>query len=175
LRLKLAARKLTVKNRPFCPKKTTSKPFIAFLSGLLAFVLAAGCAGSYGRFAFDENVTDAFKTYQVPPDLKFYYYGVNNRHYAIVGLDPKWELRSRIWRPIDPQTEEFKKAVRYIWEIEIRPPYYPRGSNIFDNEGNKVGVYYSSLYATVKFGPDNQIQVMPDSGFHEGFREERNH
>lgn len=170
-----ADRKFTMRKRPFNPKQFISKPFVAFLFGLSAFALAAGCAGSYGRVTFDDNVTDAFKAGRVPSDFKFYYYGVNNRHYAIVGLDPKWELRSRIWRPIDPQTEEFRKAVKNIWEIEHQAPYYARGSNIFDNEGNKIGVYYSSLYVTVKFGSDNQIQVMPDTVRDEGFLEERVH
>ena len=162
-----------MKSGPFCPEKVNSKPFIAFLFGLLAFALAAGCGGSYGRAAFDDNVTDAFKTYRVSSDFKFYYYGVNNRHYALVGLDPKWELQSRIWSEIDPQTEKFKEAVKSMWETERYPPYSARGSHIFDNEGNKIGVYYSSLYVTVKFGSDNQIQVMPDSVSNEGFFEER--
>ena len=162
-----------MKSAPFCPKRAISNPVIVFLFGLLVFALAAGCTGSYGRVAFDDNVTDAFEAGQVSSDLKFYYYGVNKRHYAIVGLDPKWELRSRIWSDIDPQTEKFKEAVKYIWEIERYPPYLARGSNIFDNEGNKIGVYYSSLYVTVKFGSDNQIQVMPDTVHSEGFFEER--
>ena len=157
---------------PMCPKKAISKPFIVFLLCLSAYLLV-GCAGTYGRVTFDDNVTDAFKTYQLPYDLKFYYYGVGNRHYAIVGLESKWELQSRIWRDIDPQTEKFKEAVKYIWEIENRPPYIARGSHIFDTEGNTVGVYFSGLYATVKFGPENQIQVMPDTVHHEGFLEER--
>jgi len=157
----------------YYPKKVASKPFIALLFGLLAFALATGCAGSYGRVAFDDNVTDAFKTGQVPSDFKFYYYGVNNRHYAIVGLDPKWELQSRIWSEIDPQSEKFKEAVKFMWEIENYPPYNVRGSHIFDIEGKKIGVYYSCLYATVKFGSDNQIQVMPDTVHSEGFFEER--
>lgn len=168
-----AERKFTMRKRPFSLNQVISKPFITFLFGLLAFALAAGCTGSYGRVAFDENVADAFKTFQVPADYKYYYYGVNNRHYAILGLDPKWKLQSRIWRQIDPQTEKFKEAVKYMWEIENYPPYYVRGSYIFDNEGNKVGVYYSSFYATVKFGSDNRIEVIPDTVHHEGFREER--
>ena len=157
----------------FYPKKNASKSFIAFLYGLLVCALAAGCARSYGRVAFDDNVSDAFKTGRVPSDFNFYYYGVNNRHYAIVGLEPKWVLKSRIWSEIDPQSEKFKKAVEYMWEIENYPPYNVRGSNIFDNEGKKIGVYYSCLYATVKFGADNQIKVMPDTVYSEGFFEER--
>lgn len=157
---------------PF-PKKAASKPFIALLFGLLAFVMVAGCGGSYGRVTFDDNVTNAFKTDRVPSDYKFYYYGLNNRHYAILGLDPKWELQSRIWREIDPQSEKFKEAVKYMWEIERYPPYNVRGSHIFDNQGNKIGVYYSGLYASVKFGSDNQIQVIPDTVHSEGFFEER--
>ena len=169
----LAIGKLKMTIIPFCLRKATSQPFIGFLFGLLAFALAAGCAGSYGRVAFDDNVTDAFEAGQVSSDLKFYYYGVNNRHYALVGLNPKWELQSRIWSEIDPRDEKFKEAVKYIWEIERYPPYIARGSNIFDIEGNKIGVYYSSLYVTVKFGSDNQIQVMPDTVHSEGFLEER--
>ena len=162
-----------MKLRTFYSPNADSLSFIAFVYALVVFALAAGCAGSYGRVAFDDKVTDAFKTGQIPSDFKFYYYGLNNRHYAIVGLDPKWELRSRIWSEIDPQSEKFKEAVAYMWEIEGYPPYNVRGSNIFDNEGKKIGVYYSCLYATVKFGSENQIQVMPDKVYHEGFLEER--
>ena len=162
-----------MKIRPFCPQKATSKLIVAFLFCLLALALAVGCAGSYGRVTFDDNVTDAFQADQLPSDLKFYYYGVGNRHYAIVGLEPRWELQSRIWRDIDPQSEKFKEAVKYIWEVEQRPPYNARGSQIFDPEGNKIGMYFSGLYVTVKFGPDNQIQVMPDTANQEGFLEER--
>ena len=161
--------------RPFYPKKVTSELFIAFLFGLLVFALAAGCAGSYGRVTSEDNVTNSFRTHQLPSDFNYYYYGIGNRHYALVGLDSKWELKSRIWREIDPQSEKFKEAVKYIWEIERQPPYLARGSHIFDTEGNKAGVYYAGLDVTVKFGPDNQIQVMPATVHQEGFLEERAH
>ncbi len=164
-----------MKIRPLCSPKTPVKLFFVFGPGLLALVLTAGCSGSYGRVTFDDGVTAAFKTHQVPSDLKYYYYGLYNRHYALVGLDPKFELQTRIWRPIDPQSERFKEAVRNAWEIEHYAPYYARGSRILDLNGNQVGVYYSSFYVSVKFGSDNQIRVMPDSVDHEGFLREWNH
>ena len=108
--------------RPFYLKKVTSKPFIAFLFGLMVFALTVGCAGSYGRVTFDDNVTDAFRTHQLPSDYNYYYYGIGNRHYALVGLDPKWELKSRIWREIDPQSETGLPAVcTLVVSPDLRP------------------------------------------------------
>ena len=44
--------------------------------------------------------------------------------------------------------------------------YSPYGAHILDPSGNKVGVWYSSIYfVAVKFLADNVIVLMPDKPF----------
>lgn len=153
----------------FYPQKTTGLTCSAFGLCLLALALMVGCSGNYGRVAWDAEVTKAFKNNQVQPDYKYYYYGDISRYYAIVGLDPKWELRSRIWQKLEPDTEKFNEATFWIWDNPYYYPHDPRGAHILDSSGNKVGVYYSSLiYVTIKFEPNNQVRVMPDTAFNWG-------
>jgi hypothetical protein len=83
--------------------------------------------------------------------------------YAIVGLDPKLEMQSRIWRKLARDTEDFKVAISRIWYNDYQLPEEPRGAVIMNPDGEKVGVYFSSLHIVViKFEPGNQVMVMPD-------------
>ena len=104
-----AERKFTMRKRPFNLNQVISKPFITFLFGLLAFALAAGCTGSYGRVAFDENVADAFKTFQVPPDYKYYYYGVKTDITPFWGLIPNGSFNHEYGAKSIPKPKSLKK------------------------------------------------------------------
>ena len=125
-----------------------------------------GCTGNYGRIQWDADVTEAFETNQVNPDYQYYFYGVGMQTYAVVGLDPKWEMNSIMWRSLQSDTEEFKVTTSRIWDNDYVAPYYPRGAHIIDASGDRVGVYYSSLiYPTVKFETENQVSVILDTAF----------
>jgi len=143
----------------------TAKSF-AWGFGLLILVLFAGCAQNYGRIHWDAAVTDAFKTAKVDPNYRYYYYGVGMQTYAIVGLEPKWEINSKMWRQLQADSQEFKVIASRIWADTFYAPYRARGGNIMDPNGEKVGIYYSTLsYPTVKFEPDNQVTVILDTPF----------
>jgi hypothetical protein len=130
---------------------------------LFAVVLLVSCAGNYGRIQRDAEVQQAFESNQVPHDYKYYYYGYDTRPYVLFGIDPKYEMDSHLWREVAPDTEEFKKMTRWIWEDY---GYYKFGAHIFDPSGNKVGVYFSSINEiTFKFKDNNQIVVMPYTPF----------
>lgn len=134
--------------------------------GLLTLVLFAGCSQNYGRIHWDEAVTGAFETAKVDPNYRYYYYGVGMQTYAIVGLEPKWEMNSKMWRQLQADSEEFKVTASRIWSDTFYAPYRARGGNIVNPEGEKVGIYYSSLsYPTVKFEPENQVMVILDTPF----------
>jgi hypothetical protein len=130
---------------------------------LLSLVLLLGCAGNYGRIQRDAEVQQAFESDQVPRGYKYYYYGYDTRPYVLFGIDPKYEMDSHLWREATPDTEEFKKMTRWIWEDY---GYQKFGAHILDPSGNKVGVYYSSIYETAfRFKDGNQIVVMPRTPF----------
>ena len=70
---------------------------IPFLMGVFVLFLLAGCSGTYGSLKRDVEVQQAFESNQVPMNYKYYYYG-NSEPYAIFGIEPKYEIDSRVWR-----------------------------------------------------------------------------
>jgi hypothetical protein len=121
-----------------------------------------GCTGSYGRVTRDPELTKAIANNTVIEGFKYYYYGYASKPYAVAGIDPKYEVRSKLWREIDPKTEneKFQKMIYWIWQDY---GYYPYGAHILDPSDNKVGILYSSVrHISVKFTEDNRIVLMPD-------------
>lgn len=133
-------------------------------SGLMAVTLLAGCFANFGRIHYNDDVTRAFETDQIDERYNFYQYTTGMRVFAIIGLDPKLELQSRIWRALDVDTEDFKVATSRMWYNDFRNPRSPRGAYIMDPDGEIVGVYFSSVqFASIKFKPENQVMVMLDT------------
>lgn len=135
-----------------------------FSLGVLTLVWIAGCSQNFGRIHWDENVTQAFEANRVEPGYNFYQYTVGNRVFAIVGFDPKLELQSRIWRELEADTEDFKVATSRMWDDYSQIREYPRGAVIVDPDGEKVGVYFSSIrFVSINFKPENQVVVILDT------------
>jgi hypothetical protein len=135
-----------------------------FGAAMLIVLMTIGCSQNFGRIQWDENVTQAFETNQVDPDYNFYQYTVGTQVYAIVGLDPKLELQSRLWRELSSDVEDFQLATSRIWYNYTRIDEDPRGAIIKDPTGESVGLYFSSLrFVSIKFKPENQVMVMLDT------------
>ena len=133
------------------------------ITGIFVLALIAGCAGNYGNLKRDTEVQQAFETNQVPMDYKYYYYGFDTRPYVIFGIEPEYEMNSKMWREVMPNTAEFKEMTRWVWEDY---GYYKFGADILNPQGKKVGVFYSAIRDTsVKFVNGNQIMVMPNTPF----------
>jgi hypothetical protein len=83
-----------------------------------------------------------------------------------MGLDRGYNLRSKIWRTVEPDTAEFKRMTFWIWADY---GYHPYGADVLDPEGQKIGIFYTSVwFAAVKVDKDtNTVQVMPHI-FHGG-------
>ena len=135
------------------------------LGALITSTLLSGCFENYGRLRHNGEVTRAFQTYQVEPDYKYYYYGRTNMPYAIVGIDRTYHMKSRVWREVDHDTEQFKKMIFWVWD-DLYVPFYLSGAYITDPGGKNVGVWYSGIwYAAVRFEENNRIVIMPDTPF----------
>ena len=136
------------------------------ICGLVAALVLSGCAGSYGRINWDPQVTAAFQNHDMQQGFTYYYYGVGNQTYAIAGISTEYNIKSRLWREIPQDTEAFKRLVSRAWENYFYQPYDPQGAHILNPQGNRVGVWYSSLrFVTVKFAGNNRIHLMPDTPF----------
>ena len=136
------------------------------ICGLVAAIMLSGCAGIYGRLNWDPQVTAAFQNHDIQKGLNYYYYGVGNQTYAIAGISTEYTIKSRIWREVPQDTEEFKSLVSRAWENYFYMPYDPQGAHILNPEGNRVGIWFSSLrFVTIKFAENNRIVLMPDTPF----------
>ena len=153
-----------MKNRYLCFIRTIAKVIFIVSLGMGTLVYVVGCFQNYGRIHWDDKITQAFEANQVEPGYNFYQYTIGMRVFAIVGLEPKLKLQSRIWRKLEADTEDFKVATSRIWYENSRIPDYPRGAFIMDPAGEKVGVYFSSIpIVSINFKPDNQVVVMLDT------------
>jgi hypothetical protein len=137
--------------------------FTALAAALLAAAVLSGCAATYGGFQADGNVLGQFEAGSPPAGYAYYWYGHANRYYAVAGLDPRLELQSSLWRRIEPGSEEFRRAVAWIW---VEYGFRPYGAAILDGEGRRVGVWFSSLrYPSVKFTGASGVDLIPDMPF----------
>lgn len=151
---------------PFIKKNNFRTKANLFLLTFVFLISLTACAGSYGRIKRDAEVKNAFESNQVRSDYTYYYYGFDTRPYAIIGVDPKYDAGSKVWREVDPQSETFKKMTFWIWEDYGN---YPYGAHILDPAGNKVGIWFSSIrIVSIKFFGENRIMVMPDTPFLRG-------
>jgi hypothetical protein len=129
---------------------------------IITLTLIAGCSANYGSLKRDAEVQQAFESNQVPMDYKYYYYA-DSEPYVIFGIEPKYEMDSRMWRDVSPDTAEFKEMTRWIWEDY---GYIKFGADILDPNGVKVGIMYTAIRETsVKFVGDNRIVVIPNTPF----------
>jgi len=137
---------------------------LAYVICVIIIVGLSGCAGgSYGRLTRDKQITESFKNNEVPSGYRYYYYGYIDSPYVIIGVESKYDAGSKMWREVDPNTDEFKNAVKWVWEDL---DYYAYGSYILDPSGNRVGICYTSIRTVVvKFGENNRIMVMPHTPF----------
>lgn len=136
---------------------------ISFIVCVILFIGFTGCMGKYGKFMRDQEVYNAFENNKVSSEYKYFSNYQHNVTYAILGIDPKYKFESKMWREVEPDTEDFKKLVSRIWEDY---GFYKYGANVYDPNGNKVGTWYSAVFGkTIKFLGDNQIEVMMDTPF----------
>jgi hypothetical protein len=135
---------------------------ISYIVSIMIITALAGCSGTYGGLKRDKQIFEAFENNQLSEDYKYFYNAVNNQTYAVLGIDPKYRLESKLWREVDPNTEEFRKLTNRLWEDFDYTPY---GATLHDPTGNKVGVWYSSVYfASLKFYGD-EIEVLMDTPY----------
>ena len=141
--------------------------FCYILAMLIVSAMVNGCFENYGRLKRNPELTRVFQSYKVEPDYKYYYYGRTNSPYAIIGIDPAYHISSKVWREVDPGSEQFKEMVDRVWGDD----YYSSisGASILSPTGKKVGIWYTSIwFVAIRFEDNNRIAVMPDTPFIRG-------
>jgi len=124
---------------------------------LIGFVFCFGCSGAnYGGLKHSRDVRQAFETYHVYPEHRYYYLHTENDPYAVVALYNSYTISDRQWTEFDPQTDKLEKLVDLVKKFPVN---YSNayGSYLMDSSGNQIGYWYSSLRInTLKV--DNEAQ-----------------
>jgi hypothetical protein len=122
----------------------------------------------YGKLKRDREVNTLFQSYQVLPDYTYYTFGRGDIPYAIIGIQNKFKLRPGNWQKVEPTTPLLRGWISKMDNIYGYPPY---GSIILDNNGQQIGIWYSSKqWTTVIIEENNEIAILaPESpGFRGG-------
>ncbi len=137
---------------------------------IFTVLLGSGCAKKCtdcGKLEKSADVTRMFHQYEVIPEYSYYAnLPDHNPPEAIAGIDRKYTVRSKYWKPVDLTGKQLEGWVNWArrdhnmyddyWNITI--DY--RGSKILDPSGVQIGVYYSKLQWTIlKFPEDNVIEL----------------
>ena len=130
---------------------------------ILIPALIGGCMASYGNYARDPEIFDAFNNDQVPLNYNYYYYHSGSFPIAVIGIEKIYNVHSKMWRNVEPGTEEFKDLIQWIWEDY---GYSRFAARINDPTGKQVGIMYTSIReVAIKFTDDGRILVIPHSPF----------
>jgi hypothetical protein len=122
--------------------------FLVFFLTFATLLAVSGCSlENYGKLKSEPEVTQAFEAYQILPEHKYYYWGTSSRPVAIAGINENYTLSSRLWLPIDPESEEFRTMIDRVSLQGSGSTTQPWGFSILDKSGNDVGVWYSAIRA----------------------------
>ena len=147
-----------IMDRKYSKLKKKSLP-AAIISFFIIIMFLGGCSlSNYGQLKSNAEVTQAFQNYQILPNLKYYYRGSYSSPIAIVGIKENYELNSKLWVPIDPNSKNFKVLIEKVSLQGAGNTVNPWGFNILDHSGRDVGVWYSAVRAAaVEIDPNGRI------------------
>jgi hypothetical protein len=113
-----------------------------------AILFLAGCSTkSSGSLKHSRDVAQAFETYHVFPDHRYYYLNQENKPYAVVAIKDSYRINSVMWREFDPQSGKLEKIVGLVKDFS-GVSSYTYGSYLRDAQGNEIGYWYSKLRLT---------------------------
>ena len=113
---------------------------------------------NYGQLKSNKEATQAFESYQILPDHKYYYRGTYSRPIAVVGIKEDYGLNSKLWVEIDPKTKDFRTLIDRVSLQGSGSTTNPWGFTILDHSGKDVGVWYSAIRAAaVEINENGQI------------------
>ncbi len=140
-------------------KRNTGRLITAIILISMVFMVLGGCSTqNYGKLKSNREVAEAFKTYQILANHKYYYRGAPNNPVAIVGINENYELNLKLWVEIDPHSKDFRKLIDLVSLQGMGRTAQPWGLDIFDQAGNHVGVWFSAITtAAVEVNEANQI------------------
>jgi hypothetical protein len=156
------------------PIKNKSIVKTASLLALLAMavlpLLLTGCAATpepkSSGVVTSREATDIWHSYEIYPNYNYYYSGADSLPNYIIGIDDKYTLTSKLWKPVDLTPEMLKNWLNYI-RPRVGYSQSPYGAFIMGPGGERIGLWYSlrdwRLKGSATLGDNNQVAVTKPS------------
>ena len=133
---------------------------------ILILITLTGCSQTSGikssGVVHSREATDIWHSYEVVPNYNYYISGADSRPWYIVGIDDKYKLTSKNWKPVDLTPEMLNKWINY-YRPRVGYDLKVYGSFIVNPDGERVGLWYSMrtwrVTGSAKFGENNQIAL----------------
>jgi hypothetical protein len=126
---------------------------------------------NYGRFNPSDTVTQAFATYQVNKDFRYYITGPDLNPNALMGLHRSYQLDpDSLWREVEMTSAKMKEIVEGMNTKVYSQHDSQKGFEISDNNGRPIGVWYSIMRARtfVSMKEDGTVRIdTPDLDIYE--------
>ncbi|MEI7671969.1 MAG: hypothetical protein WCK00_07640 [Deltaproteobacteria bacterium] len=143
---------------------------------LVLFLGAAACSGSlfrnYGGINPSNEATQAFETYRVNSEFRYYVSGALHYPNALMGLHKDYPLApSTLWREVSGMTTaKMKEIVENMKTKASEHRLLQYGFEVSDNKGRPIGLWYSVLIARtfLRMNEDGTVRIdTPDLNVYE--------
>ena len=134
---------------------------------LMLCLSVAACSGSlfrnYGRINPNGDVTQAFESYRVNNELRYYVSGAHLYPNALMGLNKDYQIDpSTLWREVSGMTTaKMKEIVDNMKTKASEHQMFQYGFEMSDNKGRPIGVWYSVLWARtlLRMNEDGTVRI----------------
>jgi hypothetical protein len=114
-----------------------------------------------GKIRPSRDVTEAYNSFRVDPNLNYYISGSDIYPNAIIGIDKVWTLESDLWKKKDLISQSMKELVHNMRTKTAEQSLILHGFDIFDNRGRKIGDWFSimGVITTVEITGERRVIV----------------
>ena len=108
------------------------------------------------------EATDIWHSYEINPNYNYYYSGPTSQPLYIIGIDNKYRLTSKLWKPVDLTPEMLKRWFNFERQ-RVGISQDPYGAFIMGPNNERIGLWYSvndwQQTGAATVGENNTISV----------------
>jgi hypothetical protein len=153
---------------------------------ILTILLLVGCNGKYGMIVPNREVKNQFENFEILPDHNYFSTASHTSPRVVIGIQQEYTLDSDRWMPVELTSEKLRAWIedrrpysRYFHSDNVnlysgrfhrrginpysRKFYGNNGSDILNEVGTKIGVWYSFIdwrdWATVFMIDEKTVSI----------------
>jgi hypothetical protein len=136
---------------------------------ILSLLVLCGCAAirqDFGTFVPDQSAEKSFESFQIDPDMNYYFSGSDVYPSVIMGLKKQYVLDNDLWRPLKSDPKVFNDLITDMQSKASISGQLQRGFVLKSPDGQIIGVCYCTFKVrmSLKMGEGNKVVVYtPDA------------